>query len=105
MLSLYRKSLSGNEKHPLLFSSPIAVLGQEEEENKQLERNDKIHWYNFESYAPDIVFVIFAHLRWDEVYGFDMSCMRKVALAEPMVDTVDCNQVSVSQPWFFFGHC
>ena len=37
VLSLYRKSLSGNEKHPLLFSSPIAVLGQEEEESQQLE--------------------------------------------------------------------
>merc|ERR1712037_384382 len=29
----------------------------------------------------------------DEVYGFDMSCIRKVALTEPLVDTVDCNQV------------
>ena len=35
-------------------------------------------------------YVIF---RWDEVYGFDMSCIRKVALTEPLVDTVDCNQV------------
>ena len=33
-------------------------------------------------------------LRWDEVYGFDMSCIRKVALTEPLVDTVDCNQVN-----------
>ena len=45
-------------------------------------------------YAPDIVSVMFAHRRWDEVYGFDMSCIRKVALTEPLVDTVDCNQVS-----------
>merc|ERR1711974_8059 len=37
-------------------------------------KDDKIHW-------------------WDEVYGFDMSCIRKVALTEPLVDTVDCNQV------------
>merc|ERR1712083_702056 len=36
--------------------------------------DDKIHW-------------------GDEVYGFDMSCIRKVALTEPLVDTVDCNQV------------
>ena len=28
------------------------------------------------------------------MYGFDMSCIRKVALTEPLVDTVDCNQVS-----------
>merc|ERR1719216_357015 len=30
---------------------------------------------------------------WDDVYGFDMSCIKKVALQEPLVDTVDCNQV------------
>jgi protein arginine N-methyltransferase 1 len=29
---------------------------------------------------------------WDDVYGFDMSCIRKVALTEPLVDTVDPNQ-------------
>ena len=28
------------------------------------------------------------------MYGFDMSCIRKVALTEPLVDTVDCNQVN-----------
>ena len=26
---------------------------------------------------------------WDDVYGFDMSCIRKVALTEPLVDSVD----------------
>jgi len=36
-------------------------------------KDDKIYW-------------------WDDVYGFDMSCIRKVALTEPLVDTVDCNQ-------------
>jgi len=30
---------------------------------------------------------------WDDVYGFDMSCIRKVALTEPLVDCVDRNQV------------
>ncbi|THD22001.1 Arginine methyltransferase 1 [Fasciola gigantica] len=30
---------------------------------------------------------------WDSVYGFDMSCIRKVALTEPLVDVVDPNQV------------
>ena len=33
-------------------------------------KDDKIHW-------------------WDDVYGFDMSSIRKVALTEPIVDTVD----------------
>lgn len=30
---------------------------------------------------------------WDNVYGFDMSCIRKVALKEPLVDSVDHKQV------------
>jgi len=30
---------------------------------------------------------------WDHVYGFDMSCMRKVAIREPLVDVVDPKQV------------
>merc|ERR1712071_204035 len=30
---------------------------------------------------------------WDEVYGFNMSCIRKVALTEPLVDVVDPKQV------------
>jgi len=30
---------------------------------------------------------------WDDVYGFDMSCIRGVALQEPLVDVVDRNQV------------
>jgi len=30
---------------------------------------------------------------WDNVYGFDMSCIRKVAVQEPLVDVVDPKQV------------
>merc|ERR1711872_121739 len=30
---------------------------------------------------------------WDQVYGFDMSCIRKVAIQEPLVDVVDPKQV------------
>jgi protein arginine N-methyltransferase 1 len=30
---------------------------------------------------------------WDNVHGFDMSCMRKVAISEPLVDSIDSNQV------------
>merc|ERR1712088_508826 len=48
----------------------LYVCGIEDRQYK----DDKTHW-------------------WDEVYGFDMSCIRKVALTEPLVDTVDCNQV------------
>ena len=30
---------------------------------------------------------------WDNVYGFDMSCVRKVAITEPLVDVVEPKQV------------
>ena len=30
---------------------------------------------------------------WDNVYGFDMSCIRKTAISEPLVDVVDPKMV------------
>lgn len=30
---------------------------------------------------------------WDQVYGFDMSCIKKQAMVEPLVDVVDANQI------------
>ncbi|KAK3004581.1 hypothetical protein RJ639_018542 [Escallonia herrerae] len=30
---------------------------------------------------------------WNNVYGFDMSCIRKQSMMEPLVDTVDQNQI------------
>ena len=32
-------------------------------------------------------------LGWDSVYGFDMSCIRQVAVSEPLVDVVNPKQV------------
>ena len=34
---------------------------------------------------------------WENVYGFDYSCMKEVALREPLVDTVDVKAV-VTKP-------
>merc|ERR1719442_220152 len=44
----------------------LYVCGIEDRQYK----DDKIHW-------------------WDDVYGFDMSSIRKVAISEPLVDSVD----------------
>jgi len=33
---------------------------------------------------------------WDNVYGFNMSCIKKQALQEPLVDVVDANQAMTS---------
>lgn len=30
---------------------------------------------------------------WENVYGFDMSCIKEVAIKEPLVDVVDPKQL------------
>lgn len=30
---------------------------------------------------------------WNNVYGFDMSCIKKLSMMEPLVDTVDQKQI------------
>ena len=45
---------------------------------------------------PITVFSLFYNMfiaGWDNVYGFDMSSIRKVAISEPLVDVVDPKQV------------
>ena len=37
---------------------------------------------------------------WDNVYGFDMSCMKKVAVSEPLVDCCERQQVCTRQTKF-----
>lgn len=40
---------------------------------------------------------------WDDVYGFDMSSIRKVAISEPLVDIVDPKQVSFKQLYVWYS--
>jgi protein arginine N-methyltransferase 1 len=35
---------------------------------------------------------------WDDVYGFDYSCIKDIALREPLVDTVELKAV-VTDPY------
>lgn len=37
---------------------------------------------------------------WSNVYGFDMSSIRKVAISEPLVDVVDPKQVNFSSIFY-----
>ena len=39
------------------------------------------------------VFFVFFLPGWENVYGFDMTCIRNVAMKEPLVDVVDPKQV------------
>jgi len=38
---------------------------------------------------------------WDNVYGFDMTCIKKVALVEPLVDVVEGEQIVTNEANFF----
>lgn len=44
------------------------------------------------------VFKDFNELVWDNVYGFDYSCIKDIALREPLVDTVELKAV-VTDPY------
>jgi len=35
---------------------------------------------------------------WDDVYGFDFSCIKDIALRDPLVDTVDAKQIMTAEP-------
>jgi len=50
-------------------------------------------FYVYLGYDSVQVNVLCVYLGWDSVYGFDMSCIRKVAICEPLVDVVDPKQV------------
>lgn len=65
-----------------------------------------VRTYNFKLFKRNIFSscpIILSHLAqidyslyitgWDNVYGFDMSTIRKVAITEPLVDVVDPKQV------------
>lgn len=43
-------------------------------------------------------------LVWDSVYGFDMKCIKSIALREPLVDTVNGNAVCTTACKFFVHH-
>lgn len=36
---------------------------------------------------------------WEDIYGFDFSAMKEIALKEPLVDTVDGKQVMTKEPY------
>lgn len=55
----------------LLYRCTLFICGIEDRQYK----DEKINW-------------------WDDVYGFDMSSIRKVAISEPLVDVVDAKQVN-----------
>lgn len=69
---LYARDKWLNKQHGLLFPDKCQLYLCGIEDKKY--RDEKINW-------------------WYNVHGFDMSCIRKVAIKEPLVDSVDNRQV------------
>lgn len=72
---------SYSEEHGL----PLTLLGMLCSNTKEGRR-----------FLPVLLLALMSHslpLGWENVYGFDMSCIRDVAMKEPLVDIVDPKQV------------
>lgn len=48
-------------------------------------------WVYVSSYTVRVCVCVWTG--WENVYGFDMSCIRNVAIKEPLVDVVDPKQM------------
>jgi len=70
----------------------IYIAAIEDQEYKEEKINCKLA---FLSIIHDLI--VFPPV-WDNVYGFDYSCIKEVALREPLVDTVDLKAV-VTDPY------
>ena len=75
-----------------------AIEDSEYKEDKiECERIDSTLYPTLISMSVEIAFancvLCFSTAVWNSVYGFDMSCIKKKAMMEPLVDTVDQNQI------------
>ncbi|KAG6769964.1 hypothetical protein POTOM_025631 [Populus tomentosa] len=50
-------------------------------------------WHFNSSYICFVALACMLAPVWNNVYGFDMTCIKKQAMGEPLVDTVDQNQI------------
>jgi len=50
-------------------------------------------WHYNSSYICFVALACMLAPVWNNVYGFDMTCIKKQAMGEPLVDTVDQNQI------------
>jgi hypothetical protein len=52
-----------------------------------------VGWHLISSYFCFVALAFMFAPVWNNVYGFDMTCIKKQAMGEPLVDTVDQNQI------------
>lgn len=86
--------------YPFFFSCADSLAGTERTElckckkiqRVQIQRTPTVsHVYSYGCCALDVYVCVCTG--WENVYGFDMSCIRNVAIKEPLVDVVDPKQV------------
>lgn len=79
------------KKGGLIFpdTATLYLAAIEDQEYKE----DKINCTSYKSILSNIYFLIVTILVWDNVYGFDYSCIKDIALREPLVDTVELKAV------------
>jgi len=79
------------KKGGLIFpdTATLYLAAIEDQEYKE----DKINCASYKAVFSNIYFLITTLLVWDNVYGFDYSCIKDIALREPLVDTVELKAV------------
>lgn len=80
--------------------SPTLVLTAWQEQREQSfakcrknSESKKINNKSVRLYSYGCCLCLCIRTGWENVYGFDMSCIRNVAIKEPLVDVVDPKQV------------
>jgi protein arginine N-methyltransferase 1 len=79
------------KKNGLIFpdTATLYLAAIEDQEYKE----EKINCASYRTVFPHVSFLITTTLVWDNVYGFDYSCIKDIALREPLVDTVEMKAV------------
>jgi protein arginine N-methyltransferase 1 len=79
------------KKDGLIFpdTATLYLAAIEDQEYKE----DKINCASYTAVLFNNSFSIMITLVWDNVYGFDYSCIKDIALREPLVDTVEMKAI------------
>lgn len=79
------------KKGGLIFpdTATLYLAAIEDQEYKE----DKINCTSYKAVLNNLSFLMMTTLVWDNVYGFDYSCIKDIALREPLVDTVEMKAV------------
>ena len=78
---------------PLSFLQQLRILSTKKTKLNVSSLNLRLLLFQHWSQCLLKLRFVFYTAVWNSVYGFDMSCIKKKAMMEPLVDTVDQNQI------------